>query len=361
MTELQRATDEFIRVMSDILSSNEEVNAALQPCFKALQNSDEDEVNEFMKRVFSLVNLPDLERASLATTVCGYLVERGFPSYAIVDDFIGFYESLLDKTHPFYGMLFSQIEKLDTEDEEKEEKVNELYSDLINDKELVSNEVYNAITELDKFYACGISLFSIDKENFYKAKERLKEKTDYVGNYSQGCYWFSTLFSVLFDEPVTVIDIDRMIGFNGKINGIADNYQLQHLLMSLPILNDGKPAISNEDLAVVNGEGEQITDRSIENKWNMYNLELCKKEGWQTLINPDEPSESVEYRDCWIWSEGAPQDITKHNGRRVILLGLPPYSRSSRVQRTFKNLRASIDIEQELTKEEIEKWLYQIV
>jgi len=361
MTELQKATDEFIRVMSDVLSSNEEVNSVLQPCFKALPDSDEEGINEFMKRTFSLISLPDPDRASLATTVCGYLVERGFPSYAIIDDFIAFYEGLLDKTAPFYKILFSQIEKLNVTEEERDEKIDELYSDLLNDKELINNETYNAITSLDKFYAAGISLFSINKDNFYKAKSRLKDKVDFVGNYSQGCYWFSTLFSVLFDEPVVVIDIDKKIGFTGKINGIVDNYQLQHLLMSLPMLNKGKSSISEEDLAVINGTGDQTTDRTIENKWNMYNIELCKKSDWESLINTSEPTKSVEYRDCWIWSEGKPQDISVHNGSRVILLGQPSYSRSSRVQRTFKNLKANIKVERELSKEEIDKWLYHTI
>ncbi len=361
MTELQKATDEYIRVMSDVLSTNEEVNAALQPCFKALSEADEEGVNEFMKHTFSLVNLPDLEKASLAATVCGYLVERGFPADSIIDDFINFYEGLIDKSLTFFRMLFYQIDKLDTDDEQRDEKIDEIYSELINDKELISNDVYNAISALDKFYACGISLFSTDKNNFYKAKEKLQQKVDFVGNYSQGCYWFSTLFSVLFDELVVVIDIDRSIGFVGKINGIVDNYQLQHLLMGMPYLNNGKSVITEEDLAVVNGTGEQTTDRSIENKWNMYNLELCSKEDWQTLINTDEPGKSVEYRDSWIWSEGKPQDITRYDGRRVILLGMPSYSRSTKVQRTFKNLKANIEIEKELSKEEIDKWLYHTI
>ncbi|MDL2302898.1 hypothetical protein LJC28_00720 [Dysgonomonas sp. OttesenSCG-928-D17] len=360
--ELKEATDEYIRVMSDVLSTNEEVNAALQPCFKALPDSNEDDVNEFMKRVFSLSSLQDIERASLATTICGYLIERGFPGDAILNDFIDLYDGLLNKALPFYKILFYQLSKIDPEDEERNEKVDELYSDLINDKELVSDEVYAAITGLDKFYACGISLFSISKQNFYQAKERLQEKVAYVGNYNQGCYWFSKLFDVLFDEPVVVIDIDNKVGFTGKISGIADNYQLQHLLMGIPQLNNGGKAINDEDLAVANGSGEQITERSIESKWNMYNLELCSEPEWKSIVrNKENPSLSIAYRDSWIWSEGTPKDITIHNGYRVILLGIPSVSRSSRVQRTFKNLKAGIEIERELSADEIDKWLNQTI
>lgn len=359
---LQAATDNFIRVISDPLSSNDEVNTSLQPCFELLPNSSEDEVNTFLKRVMSLTSLPDIERASLATTVCGYLVEQGFPSYAILNDFIDFYERLLDKSNPFFHVLFSHIEKIKIEGEERDEEINKIYSELINDQELVDNDTYNAIISLDKFYACGISLFSINKENFETAKSRLNEKVEFIGNYSQGCYWIARLFTVLFNEPVVVIDIDREIGFEGKISGIVDNYQLQHLLMGLPMLNDGETSISKESLAIANGTGPQSSEETIECKWNMYNLELCTQPTWKTLINNKEnPAQSIEFREYWIWSEGAPMDIPVYSNHRVILLGLPSYSRSSRAQRTFKNLKANIDIEKVLTEEEIRKWLNRTV
>ena len=163
---------------------------------------------------------------------------------------------------------------------------------------------------------------------------------------------------MLFDEPVVIIDIDKKIGFKGKISGVVDNYQLQHLLMDLPLLNDGGVSISEEDLEVINGEGEQKTENSIECKWNMYNLELCEQSNWQRIVNNTEnPSQSVDFRNTWIWGEGTPSDISIHDGYRVLLLGAPSYSRSSTIQRTFKNLKANIEIEEELSSEEIDNWL----
>jgi len=358
MPELQQATENFIRVISDPLSSNEDVNTSLQPCFRLLADSNEEDVNIFMKRTFALVNLPNIERASLATTICGYLVENGFPSNAILYDFIDFYEGLLDKSRPFFDLLSSHTSKMRVPEEEKEEAINKIYSELLNDEDLVDNDTYNAVIALDKFYACGISLFSINRENFEKAKVRLKDKVVITGNYSQGCYWIDRLFTVLFDEPVVVIDIDNEIGFEGKINGVVDNYQLQHLLMGIPLLNKNGVSISEENLAIVNGTGPQSSENSIESKWNMYNLGLCTQPTWKTLVNNQEDiSQSIEFRDYWIWSEGSPMDIPVYDGYRVILLGAPSYSRSSRIQRTFKNLKANIDIEKELSEEEINRWL----
>lgn len=354
MENLQQATDELIEVMSSPLSSNEEVNIHLQECFKFLPNADEQSVKFFMKRIFALSGLQNLDRASLATTICGYLVETGFPSSAIISDMINLYDNLLNKSRIFYEMLYAEIRGIDELDENRETKINKIFSDLVGDKDVISTETYNAIVSLEKFYASAISLFSINKDNLLAAKNKLADKVAFVGAYNQGCFWINKLFSVLFDEPIVVVDIDKKIGFEGKINGVVDNYQLQHLLMSLPILNDGDSAISDEDLLVVNGQGEQVTERTIESKWNMYNFELCEQPNWKNKIDG---SQSVDLRNTWIWEEAVPADIPVYNDCRVVLLGKPSYSRTSTVQRTFKNLKANIEIVKELSPEEVAQWL----
>ena len=358
MQDLVRATDVFLEVMSSPLSSNEEVNACLQECFKFLPDSNEEQINAFMQRVFSLSNLPDLERASLAATICGYLVERGFPGDSVLLPLINLYESLLDKSRVFYDILFTLIKQIDPADEKRDEKIDKIIADLAEDREMVSQETYNAMISLDKFYACAVSFFSVSKDNFNRAKSRLEHKIAYPAPYNQGCYWLDKLFKVLFDESVVVIDIDRKIGFKGTLNGIVDNYQLQQLLMSLPVLNDNESAISEDDLAIISGEGEQSSENIIENKWNMYNLELSTEAGWEKIINNrDVPSLSVEFRNRWIWGEGTPADISIHDGYRVILLGIPSYTRSSQVQRAFKNLKSSIEVKDILSSEDIDQWL----
>lgn len=355
MKNLTEATDNLIEVMAG-QSSDKEVNNALHKCFDYLPDSNEEEVATFLKRVFAQSSLPNVERGAFAASICGYLVERGFPGDAIVPDFIEFYGALIDKSRSFFDLFFAQVREIDEMDEEREEKIDMLYMDLLNDEDFVSEDVRNAVIALDKFYTCGVSLFSAERESFVEGRNGLQEKTAYVGNFSQGCYWLNKLFTVLFDEPVVVIDIDNKIGFQGKISGIADNYQLQFLLMSLPLLNGGKPAISEESLAVLTGSGEQRSESIIEGKWNMYNLEVIEQPEWDAFAKGENDMPSTD-SDTWIWGEGEPQDISLHDGYRVVLLGKPSYKRTSHVQRTFKNLQADIEIEKELTAEEIDKWL----
>lgn len=346
---LTEATDSFIEVLSSPLSSDEEVNTHLQECFTALPEATATEVDEFMLRLFSVFGLPDLERGSLAATICGYLVERGFSGKAILIDFIRFYESLLDNSRPFFDIFLAQVASVSDDDEDRDQKVNTIFQDLLHDTDIINSETAYAVAALDKFYACAISLFSVNRDNFFAARQILKEKATFPAHYNQGCYWITKLFTVCFDEPIVVIDIDKNIGFSGKINGVVDNYQLQHLLMALPALNDGEPAISEEYYAIISGNSDiQTSDNTIVSKWNMYNLELAQKENWKQKLNET---------DTWIWSEGTPADISLHNGYRVILLGKPSYSRESRIQRTFRNLKANIEIEKQLSGEEIKRWL----
>ena len=358
MSKLENVTNEFLSVLASPVASDDEVNVQLQECFALLPDSTADEIGTFMAKLSGAFALPDVNRGGIAATVCGYLVERGFPSEGIIDKFIAFYGGLLDTSRPFFEMFLSQVQIVPDDDEERDHLVEAIYQELLGDRDIVSPEMFRSVVALDSFYACAVSLFSINRQNFFLAKEQFADKVAFRQRYNQGCYWINKLFSVLFDEPVTVIDIDRHIGFEGTISGIVDNYQLQHLLMATPLLNGGVSLISDEHLAVINGNSDtQITEDSIESKWNLYNLELCSQTGWKSLIDTDKPQQSVEYRDTWIWSEGAPADISVHGGRRVVLLGTAAYSRSARVQRTFRNLKAAIVVEKELSADEINEWL----
>lgn len=355
MANLKEATKDFIEAMSHIPSSQEDINVTLQECLRLLSQSSEVEVETFMKEVFELTSLPDQQLASFASNICGYLVEMGYSSRAILDELINFYDIILDKSRVFFEVLSVSIANITCDDEKKKEKIEQIYSDLLNDPDIVNDDTFRAINDIDTHYTSAISLFSVDRSNLLKAKRKLEEKVAIAQQYSQGCYWLNLLFKTLFDASVIIIDLDTKKGIAGKINGITDNYQLQHLLMGLPQFNP-VPSISDADLAVANGSGKQIEDRDIISKWNLYNLELCAQDNWQELINTDNSKNELDFRHTWIWPEGVPNDITIHGGYRVILLSKASSERSSKVQRTFKNLKASIEVERELSIDEINDW-----
>jgi len=358
MTELQQAARKFADVMASETSSKDEINSSLRRIYDLIPNAEDEDFGNAMKTMFSLVKLPNADKASMAASICGYLVEQGYSGSAIVSDFIEFYENLLDTAFPFFNSYLERIKDIDESDDEREEKLNEIYQEVWEEHIENHPEEMDAVVSLDKFFPCGISIFSADKNSFSTGKSRLQDKVACAADINQGCYWFNQLFTVLFDEPVAVIDIDTNRGFLGKIGGIADNFQLQLMLMSIPGFND-EVNISDEDLDIIHGFGPQSSATVINGKWNMYDYELTEKSGWKGLINNKKMAadQAREFSDAWIWGEGIPSDIPVKNGYRVIILGQPSYIRNINVQRTFKNLEASVEIDKKLTKEEIDALL----
>lgn len=357
MTNLKEATNSFIDAMSHTPSSQEDINATLQQCLRLLPESSKEEVDNFMKEVFELTSLPDQQLATFASNICGYLVETGYSSTAIVDELINFYDVILEKSRLFFEVLSASIENIDNNDKNRQEKIEQIYSDLINNPDIVSDDTFRAINDIDAHYTAAISLFSADKNNLLKAKDKLGEKVAIAEQYSQGCYWLNLLFKTLFEAQVIIIDLDTHKGIAGKTNGITDNYQLQYLLMGLPQLN-AEPSISNADLAVANGSGNQVEDRDIKNKWDLYNLELIGQQNWQELIKTNDfHNDESNSGYTRIQGENIPGNITIHEGHRVILLAKTSTERYSKVQRTFKNLKASIEVDRELSLQEIDRWI----
>ena len=87
----------------------------------------------------------------------------------------------------------------------------------------------------------------------------------------------------------------------------------------------------------------------------MYNWQAIQSK----LSLPD--ATDLTANDFWIWNEGTPEDIPVFKGRRVILLSKASYQRSWRSQRMFANLKADLEIERELAREEIDDWLQEIL
>jgi len=358
MMALEQAAQNFVDVMEKDSSSKDEMNSSLRRIYDLIPEASDEDFGKAMKLIFSLVKLHDLDKASMAASICGYLVEQGYPGDAIVDDFIELYENLFDTAHPFFKSYFDRIKDVDEFDEEREEKLNEIYQDVWEEHIENNPEEMGAVVCLDKFFPCGISLFSANKDSFSMGKNKLSDKVAYASEINQGCYWFNQLFAVLFDEPVAVIDIDTNRGFLGKISGIVDNFQLQLILMGISGFND-EVELNEQDLDIIHGFGAQSSETVIQGKWNMYDCELTGNSQWKDLINNRDVAvkRSKEFSDYWIWGEGIPSDIPVKNGYRVIILGKPSYIRNIKVQRTFKNLEARVEIDRKLSDDEIKDFL----
>lgn len=322
-------------------TNSKDVKVAMNRFVDKLPEAAPAEVATAMQSLAGIFETAPVEHAVNAILLCGYLVEKGYEGKYFISELERLTIKNFEIAQPLMKALVDTMETTDDEEADPYEAVDKMRETIAAEHP----EQIKADDWLEKIYPCLVSTYSSDPALFSAGKNLLHERVQPYTQVSNACSWLSTLFSILFNEPVLVVELSKQKGFIGTISGIADNFQLQLLLMSIPGLGD---TISAEHTAVVNGTGPQDGEASIAGKWDM-----CT---WPVLSASHKETGNSD-SDYWIWSEGSPEDIEQLDGRRVILLKEPSYQRSLYVQRSFSTLPASIQIEKWLNEEELTQWL----
>ncbi|GGS34255.1 hypothetical protein Snoj_01310 [Streptomyces nojiriensis] len=144
--------------------------------------------------------------------------------------------------------------------------------------------------------------------------------------------------AVLDDEPLVVLHRPTGTGFEIRIGGIGDNFQL-HTLLAHVLIGGGhvpgtRPSAESVRLAT-DPEPAQGRTRAIAT-------------GAFELLAPDGER---------IWNEGLPDDIPVVEGRRLLVLDEPAYQRSWDADRFFPHLPGTADLARVLTADETRAWL----
>jgi hypothetical protein len=162
-----------------------------------------------------------------------------------------------------------------------------------------------------------------------------------------GAHWVAELLTVLHEEPFVAIEPATSAALIGHLSGIADNFQLHTLLMDeMPPASRVSPSVA----ATVRGSGPQMIDETVTGAWNLYTYAAIRD---GRILEAHAPGKH------WIWNEGAPRDIPKVDGHRVVLLGPPAYERTWEAVRTFEPLRAQLNA-RTLDDAETASWLRRI-
>ena len=335
------AAEILTKTLASTNSNSDAVQSVLNRFLDLLPGATNEAAAKAMESLAGVFEAGSVENAVNVIMLCGSLVEKGYEGKYFIGELERLTIKNLDIAEPLLKASVTVMETTDDEDEDPYEAVDKM-------RETVAAEhpdQMKADDWLEKVYPCLVSTYSSDLQLFNKGKALLYERVKPYIQVSNACSWLSTLFSVLFNEPVLVVELSQKKAFTGTISGIADNFQLQLLLMSIPELGD---TIDAELTAVVNGTGPQDGEASVAGKWDMCN--------WPILSASHKESGNSD-SDHWIWSEGSPEDIELLDGYRVILLKEPSYQRGLYVQRSFSTLPASIHIEKWLSEEELNQWL----
>ncbi|OJJ23046.1 hypothetical protein BKI52_01455 [marine bacterium AO1-C] len=346
--DLETKTQELLIKLTNPVTDQEAVMEQARDFYQTIfEIEDAKQVKTALQTLTSAFSVSNLFGGALAANLCGGLVENGFPPSYISEEFAAFFKNLLQRASTVIDAFEASYQEPNYEelgeDEEPEDKI-EVFERFLEEITDEMPEAVQAFQAIDHYYSCGIALFSANPTEFQQGKTAIGQQVGKFAEYTSGGYWFSKLFQTLFQEPILVIELNARKGFIGKMSGIAENFQLQILLMTLPQINQ-QVAVSPLHQAVVKGVGEQNAGEAITGLWNMYD--------WTYVHQTGENS-----TNHWIWGEGVPADIPVFNNEyRVIILDTPSYSRGFPVQRMFQNLKADITIEKELDASEVEQWL----
>ncbi|WP_329133466.1 hypothetical protein OG552_16020 [Streptomyces sp. NBC_01476] len=143
--------------------------------------------------------------------------------------------------------------------------------------------------------------------------------------------------AVLDDEPLVVLHKPTRTGFEVRIGGIGDNFQL-HTLLAHVLVGGGHipgtaPSAESVRLATdpepAQGRTEIVATGSFE------------------FLAPDGER---------IWNEGLPDDIPAVEARRLLVLDNPTYQRSWNADRFFPHLPGTAELTRVLPADEARKW-----
>ena len=183
----------------------------------------------------------------------------------------------------------------------------------------------------DEFFRLGL-IAHLSRSKSLRAAARLQSeflagtlRTDKVAGSHRS--FLATMLQVLDDELLLVLHVEQKKGFEVRISGISDNFQLHTLLAGAIIGSPAQGWVDGEapsSRAVAEYRDAQVDERGGDNVTGAFNL--CN---W-TALQTDGSLPEGQGNDAtahWIWNEGCPAEIVPFEGLRVVLVGPAPYTR----------------------------------
>lgn len=146
------------------------------------------------------------------------------------------------------------------------------------------------------------------------------------------CLYYALL--VLDDEPLIALHRGTRTGYQLRMSGLGDNFQL-HTLLAAELRGrvPGEFPTAKAAAACRDVPGQVPT---------VGTFNLLTADGY------------------WIWNEGTPTDIPVLRGSRVLVLDEPPYTRNWQAGRFFPQMAGSVNLERVLSPEEAASWFAEV-
>jgi hypothetical protein len=361
---LDDALREMVMAATAPGGSPEETLRLSQAVVEAAVHGDVPAQNEALRRMADAIAATDHARASAVAIGCGAIVENGGDPDLAIGPILAHLPETLAGAAVFIDACEKAAEQEksagegDAEGEEEEEE-----------GDVVDRFGYQVAQELPEQGQAWLSLRPMSLGAIAmlgrspqarlqaRGMEHLLDRAGYLAGRHPQVSFLHLMLRVLDNEELLVLHPETKRGYQVRISGIADNFQL-HLLLADTLIGDPARGLlpgQRPDPRAVAAARDQPVDRRARTAQGVFNLWT-----WQGL-RPDATLPSgMEDSAHWLWNEGTPADIPHFDGVRVVLLGPPPYARSWNASRRFDGMHAELRLEEVLPANVAQEWLGRI-
>lgn len=346
---------EIVKKIDDRSVSGAEFRLLIQKFVESLKDCLKKEADAAFATLAPLMASRNLSRASLIGALCGSMVESGCdPAVASPHLTTGLQRSF-KTVHPMLDKLERKVRHRLEEIEDDDQKQDRISSG-IRQLSIRLPEAAAGLKALSRFIRPALTIYGRDLKGRQSALPHLWDQASQWEDWNPEVAKLLRLLTVLESEKLVAIDVANHKGFVGSFGGAVTNAQLIILLMDTFARQYvfPKALVSHDMVQCANGEGPQVIDEQVQGAWNLYDYRAL-----DTRLKLPDPKD-LKANKYWIWNEKRPADIPSIAGYRIILLGPPSYGREWNFEREFKDLKAGIKVESELSRPDLQDWLEKI-
>jgi len=329
LTELEQAV---------AVREGDRTERAFGAAIQALQQADDAECVAAAPRLAALLpQFPPVGPKAMLATAAGFCVERGADPVACAEPILAALGEELAAALEFAARW--RAGGADELPEPDEESIDDALLARLGGDQYEALRVAVAWCTVERWQAPALAVLGRSTEvrrRYGAALLPASRELEALAGHDLKC--LSSMLAVLDDEPVLVLHRPTGTGYQVRIGGIGDNFQLHTLLAHVLIGGGHLPgtAPSADSVRLATDPAPADGGRSGVGATGAFEL-----------LAPD---------GSRIWNEGTPEDIPVVDGHRLLVLDDPSYARSWNADRFFPMLPGRAELVRVLTADETRTW-----
>ncbi|MBL8855374.1 MAG: hypothetical protein JNK57_15515 [Planctomycetaceae bacterium] len=347
---------QIVERIEDASISARDFRALLYEFTQSLKDCVKREANESLQILAPVLASRNVSRASWVAEVCQAMVESGCDSQDLVRPLASGLKRAFEATLPLAAKLEKKLAPKLAAIEDPE-KARRWIESAIRQLAVKLPKSVGSLKTIERFCHLAFQVYGQQVGSRPKVWKYLESSLGPMARWSRTVEDLRILLNLLENEPLVVIDLANKRGFVAKFGGMPDNVHFITLLMDTFVQQVvfGKPLVSYDVAQCAKGIGPCHVSDEVHGAWNVYTYRALNE--MQRLPDPKDLTANKH----WLWNDQTPNQIPVLHGHRIVFIGPPSYPRQWTFTRKFQHVSASIQVDYELNKLDLQMWLDRVM